>query len=65
MVIQMTQDQYESEILSLTRRLRLLRDVQRGDIRLKKILVTRSKKSWIVHARTKSYYRYIAPIGWK
>lgn len=61
----MTQTQYESEIASLTRRIRLLKDVQRGDIRLKKILVTRSKKSWMVHARTKTYYRYIAPVGWK
>jgi len=61
----MTQTQYESEIVSLTRRIRLLKDVQRGDIRLKKILVTRSKKSWMVYAKTKTYYRYIAPIGWK
>lgn len=61
----MTQEQLESELAKLHRRERLLTQVRSGDVKLKRVLVTRKKKSWTVHARVKSYYREIAPAGWR
>lgn len=61
----MNQREFESELARVVRRLQLLRQVQSGDVTLKRIRVQRTKKRWTVTARTMVYYRNVAPRGWK
>lgn len=55
----------ERELKTLTRRIALIQGANAGKLELRKITVHRKKKSWMVHARTQTYARYIAPAGWK
>jgi hypothetical protein len=55
----------ERELKTLLRRVSLLQGAQSGKVELRKITVVRKKSSWTVHARQKTYFRYIAPAGWK
>jgi hypothetical protein len=60
-----TGDPLERELKTLMRRVQLIQGARAGKLELRKITVNRKKTSWTVHARTKTYYRYIAPTGWK
>ncbi len=55
----------DRELKTLTRRVALIQGARAGKLELRKITVHRKKKSWTVHARQQTYFRYIAPIGWK
>ncbi len=55
----------ERELKTLLRRVSLIQGAQAGKVELRKITVNRKKKTWTVHARTNTYFRYIAPVGWK
>jgi len=58
-------DQLDKELKTLLRRVALIQGATRGNLQLRKVTVHRKKKSWMVHARTPTYVRYIAPAGWK
>lgn len=60
-----TGDPLERELKTLLRRVALIQGARAGKLELRKITVNRKKTSWTVHARTKTYFRYIAPAGWK
>lgn len=60
-----TKTALERELKTLLRRVTLIQGAQAGRLELRKITVHRKKTQWMVHARQKTYYRYIAPAGWK
>lgn len=61
----MKQREFDTEIKRLERRLRLLLAVDTGKVNMRKITVHRHKMRWEVHAKSRTYVRYIAPKGWK
>lgn len=60
-----TKTALERELKTLLRRVTLIQGAQTGKLEMRKITVHRKKKSWMVHAHQQTYYRYIAPAGWK
>jgi hypothetical protein len=60
-----TKTALERELKTLLRRVSLIQGAQSGRVELRKITVHRKKKSWMVHARMLTYFRHIAPAGWK
>ena len=58
-------DALDRELKTLTRRIALIQGARAGKLEMRKITVHRKKKSWMVHAHSNTYVRYIAPAGWK
>jgi hypothetical protein len=55
----------EQAIKANARRIALLEDIRSGNVRMRKVVVTRKKMKWTVKAKSRTYVRYVAPKNWK
>lgn len=61
----MSQRGFNKEIARLERRLRLLLAVDEGEVRLRTITCHRKVMTWTVKAKSRTYKRRVAPVGWE